>query len=145
MESKNIAVLIIVLTLAVLGVVYMTYFTGNEFSYVPLIERQSENENENENTNRRQINFEDEGYLVYGNPGLAPNTLFFIYEEVGAPALSAEVVLDSESQCLINNESSLCRDIETPLHELLDNRLLRITGFLEDGKLFVVTLETVNL
>ena len=85
-EKQKIGVLIIVLMLAV-GLV-ASFFPAGFFA-----------PKDKENDGGEKFNFSQTGVLTQNNPGLKPNTWYLVYEKPGAPALTAELKIDSQSVC----------------------------------------------
>ncbi|MDO9445928.1 MAG: hypothetical protein Q7K37_11485 [Dehalococcoidia bacterium] len=59
-----------------------------------------------------QIDFERTGNLVRDNPGLPPGVWFLLYEEPGAPALTAELEFAAESSCVAEAQVIPCDALE---------------------------------
>src|SRR5690606_12481542 len=68
------------------------------------------------------------------NPGLPPGVWFLLYEDPGAPALTAELQFTTTSQCTAGGASISCDDLEVGTRA-------RVRGIEADGVVQVVTLE----
>ncbi len=90
---KKVLLVLIIILIAGIGSVVYFYF------------RQSAPETATEPKNGNQIiqteptDFAAKGVVVFNNPGLKPDTPYLVYEEPGAPGLSAELVFDEYSIC----------------------------------------------
>lgn len=53
-------------------------------------------------------NFDETGYLVHDSPGAQPGAWYLLYEKPGAPALTARLLFNTQSQCGGGAASSTC-------------------------------------
>ncbi len=80
------------------------------------------------------VDFDRTGNLVRDNPGLPLGVWFLLYEAPGAPALTAELMFTTASQCIADGASMDCDDIEVGTRA-------RVRGAEVDGVVQVATLE----
>jgi hypothetical protein len=84
------------------------------------------------------------GHTVANNPGYEKDVLFFVYEMPGAPAMTKQLVFDSESTCVSENGSAQCIAISAPLTFAFGDKDAVVEGFEKDSALLVRLLRTVS-
>ncbi len=84
-----------------------------------------------------ESDFYKNGVITANNPGQKPDTMYLIYEEPGKPALSKELIIDSQSVCLAPNGSSKCISISAPLEVSFSGKRVYVSG-LEQGEKVLV-------
>jgi hypothetical protein len=78
--------------------------------------------------------FSEVGNIEINNPGLKQDVLYFIYEELGKPALTKELTLDDLSMQVFSNRASV---IGFDLKNNLAGKRVALEGIEDDGKVLV--------
>lgn len=74
-------------------------------------------------TSPLEINFDKTGHFAKDTPGLKPDTWYLVYEEPGAPALTAELRFTASSACSYGPTTGQCPDVL-----LLSSALTHVRG-----------------
>lgn len=99
------AILLIAALLAIIGFWYLAWRTAVKTANAPA---PAAEENKNVGSD-----FARAGTVTFDNPGLKPNTPYFIFEEPGSPALSKELIFDKDSVCVSpTGESRPCFSLD---------------------------------
>jgi hypothetical protein len=88
--------------------------------------------------NREADNFEQEGNLVRGNPGMKTDAWYLIYEKPGQPALNVELRFTGSSICVERGQENICNP-----DKLEPGRRARVAGG-KDGEAVNVTRLEMN-
>ncbi len=83
--------------------------------------------------------FYKKGVATFNNPGQKANTLYLVYEEPGSPAVSKELVFDSQSQCVLPAGSASCSQIDS-LQLYFGGKRVYVSGNLQAEKVSVSEL-----
>lgn len=90
----------------------------------------------------KEKTFSKKGYLSVSTPGRDTNKIYFVYEEPGSPALSAELLFTDVAICTLNNSLN-CPDTSEPSDSLAGKKV-NIYGAKEDEILRVLYIEEVK-
>jgi hypothetical protein len=124
LREKNIIFLKI---LGLIAIVIILMIVLNVFNQVPVYESVF---------TEPEITFEQEGNLVFNNPGLDPNQWYLVFDKPGAPGQSTKLVFDKKSQCFREMSWEVCDEIMFDQGERV-----QIEGQVrEEGLVYVVRL-----
>lgn len=79
--------------------------------------------------------FDETGNLTFNSPGASPETWYLVYEEPGAPALTAELAFTQESVCNLQSGTTTCPEGLAP------GMRVRVIGKVRDN---IVRTETMT-
>ncbi len=86
-------------------------------------------------------NFTRTGALVRNSPGLRPDTWYLLYEAAGQPALSTELLFNSQSECIFAGNVTLPCDVT----KLAAGMRVYLEGFEQNELVAVRKLEAENM
>ncbi|MFZ2390743.1 MAG: hypothetical protein WAW15_02920 [Minisyncoccales bacterium] len=85
--------------------------------------------------NKQNINFVEQGNLVFNNPGLVENVWYLVYDTPGAAANNVKLIFD---------EKSICRN-QTSCSDLMIGQQVEIRGVRNDGEVLVKDLKLTEI
>ncbi len=88
-------------------------------------------------------NFARAGVVTTNNPGGAQDTMYLVYEEQGAPALTKELIIDELSICAAQNGSLPCLAMSTTFGMAFGGKRVIVEGVQEGERLVVRVLRVL--
>jgi hypothetical protein len=85
--------------------------------------------------NKQNINFIEEGNLVFNNPGLVENVWYLVYDTEGAAANNVKLIFD---------ENSVCKN-QTSCSDLMIGQDVEIRGVKNNGEVLVKELRLTEI
>ncbi|MFA5071947.1 MAG: hypothetical protein WC511_06385 [Candidatus Pacearchaeota archaeon] len=121
MIETNKGTSLVIMILSVMVLVIISLFVYQEFFAVT--------------GNKQNINFIEEGNLVFNNPGLVENVWYLVYDTEGAAANNVKLIFD---------EKSICRN-QTSCSDLMIGQQVEIRGVRNDGEVLVKELKLTEI
>ena len=87
-----------------------------------------------------QSNFKKSGYLSDRETDKANDGIYLVYEEPGAPALSAKLKFDEKSTCVFEERKTICISLNSTIEKIAENKRVSIEGFEYGGVVLVKSL-----